>query len=62
MPFYPPLLMALMAISRSRFKQPRNSLHISLIFVMACFVNFGYVWEGIIFLKGFEKFREIRNF
>ena len=32
---------------------------------MECFVNFGvivgYVWEEICFLKGFVKFKEIKN-
>ena len=32
---------------------------------MGCFVNFsvifGYVWEEIVFLKEFVKFKEIRN-
>ena len=32
---------------------------------MGCFVTFlvifGYVWEEIVFLKGFVEFREIRN-
>ena len=38
---------------------------ISKSYVMGCFVNFlvifGYVWEQIVFLNGFVKFREIRN-
>ena len=32
---------------------------------MGCFVNclviFGYIWVEIVFLKGLEKFREIRK-
>ena len=32
-----------------------------LVFVLNFGVIFGYVWEEIVFLKGFVKFREIRN-
>ena len=60
-----PLSVGLMKISRSRFKQSKNTLLISRIYVVGCFVNFwvifGYVWEEIVFPKGFVKFREKRN-
>ena len=62
---FSPLNVGLMKISRSRFKQSKNPLLISRSYVVRCFVNFwvnfGYVWEEIVFLKGFVKFREIRN-
>ena len=62
---FSPLNVGLMKISRSRFKQSKNPLLISRSSVVGCFVNFwvifGYVWEEIVFLKGFVKFREIRN-
>ena len=62
---FSPLNVGLMKISRSRFKQSKNPLLISRSYVVGCFVNFwvifGYVWEEIVFLKGFVKFREIRN-
>ena len=60
-----PLDMALMEISRSRFKQSKNSMLIPSIYVVGCFVNFwviiGYIWEEIFFLQGLVKLREIRN-
>ena len=60
---FPPLDMALMEISRSRFKQSKNSMLIP--YVVGCFVNFrvifGYIWEEIVFLEGLVKLREIRN-
>ena len=35
------------------------------IYVIGCFVNFlvifGYIWMEIVFLKGLERFREIRK-
>ena len=50
---------------RSRFKQSKNPLLISRSYVVGFFVNFGvffgYVWDEIVFLKGFVKFREIKN-
>ena len=62
---FSPLNVGLMKISRSRFKQSKNPLLISRSYVVGCFVNFwvifGYVWEEIVFLKGFVRFREIRN-
>ena len=62
---FPPLDMALMEISRSRFKQYKNFMLIPLIYVVGCFVNFrvifGYIWEEIVFLEGLVKLREIRN-
>ena len=62
---FPPLNAGLMKISRSRIKQSKNSLLISRSYVVGCFVNFGvifgYVWEETVFLKGFVKFREIRD-
>ena len=55
----------LMKISRSRFKQSKNPPLISRSYVAGCFVNFGvifeYIWVEIVFLKGLEKFREIRK-
>ena len=54
------LNMGLMEISRSRFKQSKNSMLISWIYVMGCFVNFwgifAYALENIVFLKGYVKF------
>ena len=62
---FPPLSVGLMKISRSRFKKSKNPLLISQSSVVGCFVNFlvifGYVWEEIVFLKGFVKFREKIN-
>ena len=62
---FSPLNVDLMKISRSRFKQSKNPLLNSRSYVVGCFVNFwvifGYFWEEIVFLKGFVKFREIRN-
>ena len=62
---FQPLSVGLIKISRSRFKQSKNPLLISQSYVVECFVNFwmifGYVWEENVFLKGFVKFREIRN-
>ena len=62
---FSPLNVGLMKISRSRFKQSRNPLLISRSYVAGCFVNFwvifGYIWVEIVFLKGLEKFREIRK-
>ena len=62
---FPPLSVGLMKISRSLFKQSKNPLLILRSYVVGCFVNFwvifAYVWEEIVFLKGFVKFREIRN-
>ena len=55
----------LMRISRSRFKQSKNCLFISRIYVLRSCVNFwvifGSIWEEIVFLNGLVKFREIRN-
>ena len=62
---FPPLSVGLMKISRSRFKQSKNPLLNSRSYVVGCFENFWvmfkYVWEKKVFLKGFVKFREIRN-
>ena len=61
---FSPLKVGLMKISRSRFKQSKNPLLISRSYVWGVvnfWVIFGYVWEEIVFLKGFVKFREIRN-
>ena len=62
---FSPLNVGLMKISRSRFKQSKNPLLISRSYVVRCFVNFwvifGYIWVEIVFLKGLEKFREIRK-
>ena len=63
---FPPLNMGWIEISRSRFKQYKNCLLILLLYVLRCTINFllifGYVWEGIVFLKGSVKLGEIRNF
>ena len=57
--------MALMEISRSRFKLSKSSMFIPQIYTVGCFVNFGvifgYIWEEIVFLEGLVKLREIRN-
>ena len=57
--------LGLMQISRSRFKQSKNRSFISRIYVLRSFlnfwVNFGDIWEEIVFLNGLVKFREIRN-
>jgi len=57
--------LAIMRISRSRFKQSKNCSFISRIYALRSFVNFwvnfGDIWEEIIFLNGLVKFREIRN-
>ena len=49
-------------ISRSRFKQSKNSM-LKTSSVIGCFVNFwlifGYIWVEIVFLKGLERFKEI---
>ena len=62
---FPHLSVGLVKLSCSRFKQSKNPLFISRSYVVGCFVNFwvifGYVWEETVFLKGFVKFREIRN-
>ena len=62
---FSPLNVGLMKISRLRFKQSKNPLLISRSYVVGCFVNFwvifGYIWVEIVFLKGLEKFREIRK-
>ena len=63
---FSPLNMGLMKISRSRFKQSKNPLLISRSYVVASlFCKFlGDFWVylgGDSFLKGLEKFREIRK-
>ena len=54
--------MALIEISRTRFKQSKNSL---LKNINLCYGNFckflGDFREKIVFLEGLVKFREIRN-
>ena len=54
-----------MRISRSRFKQSKNSLLVSQIYVLRRFVKFwmilGDFWEEIVFLKGLVKFGEMGN-
>ena len=61
---FPPLNFGLMRISRSRFKQSKNSLLISvtnyLCFAVIC-KFLGDFWEEIVFLKGLLKCGEIRN-
>ena len=60
-----PIKIGFMEISRSRFKQSKISLLKTEINVVGCFVNFsvnfGYIWEEIVFLEGLVKLREIRN-
>ena len=60
-----PLKIALMEISRSRFKQSRNSWLIQRIYVMGVFwtffVNFWVCLGENSFFKGLVKSREIRN-
>ena len=50
-----------MGTSHSRFKQSKNSMLITRIYVLRCFVNFGVilgdVWDEIVFLKGLVKLR-----
>ena len=60
---FPPLTMGLIEISRSRFKQSRNSMLISQFYgyFLNFLVIFGYIWEEINFLKGLVKLGEIRN-
>ena len=56
-----PIKIGFMEISRSRFKQSKISLLKTETNVIGCFVNFGYIWEEIVFLEGLVKSREIRN-
>ena len=43
---FPPLNMKLIDITRSRFKQSRNSMLITQFYVLGCFVNFWVIfWE-----------------
>ena len=62
--FTPPKI-SLTEISRSRFKQYKNTTLITQINVSGCFLNFlvifRYIWEEIVFLKREVKFGEIRN-
>ena len=62
---FAPLNTGLLQISRWRFKQSKNSVLKTWIYVIGCFVNFlvifGYIWMEVVFLKGLEKFREIRK-
>ena len=62
---FAPLYAGLVQISRSHSKQSKNSMLKTGIYVIGCFVNFlvifGYIWMEIVFLKGLEKFREIRK-
>ena len=64
---FPPLSAGLMKISRSHFKQSKNPLLILRSYVGRVFCKFlGDFWiclgsEKIVVLKGFVKFREIRN-
>ena len=45
----------LVQISRSHFKQSKNSMLKTRIYVIGCFVNFvvifGYIWVEIVFLR-----------
>ena len=58
-------IMALMQISRLRFKQSRISMLIPHIYVLGRFVNFlvifRNIWRYIVFLKGLIKFMETEN-
>ena len=62
---FAPLNTGLVQISRSNFKQSKNSMLKTWIYVIGCFVNFlvilGYIWVEIIFLERLEKFREKRK-
>ena len=62
---FAPLNTGLVQISRSHFKQSKNSMLKTRIYVIRCFVNFlvifGYIWVKIVILKGLERFREIRK-
>ena len=62
---FAPLNTGLVQISRSHFKQSKNCTFKTRIYVIGCFVNFwvifGYIWVEIVFLKGLERFREIRK-
>ena len=62
---FAPLNTGLVQISRSHFKQSKNSMLETRIYVIGCFVNFfvifEYIWVEIVFLKGLERFREIRK-
>ena len=52
-------------MSCSRFKQSKNAKLKTRVYVMGCFLEFlvifRYIWEEIVFLKGFVKLIEIRN-
>ena len=65
MAFFVPLNTGLVQISHSHFKQSKNSMLKTRIYAIGCFVNFlviwGYIWVEIVFLKGLERFREIRK-
>ena len=62
---FAPLNTGLVQISRWHFKQSKNSMLKTRIYVIGCFVNFlvifGYIWVEIVFLKELEKFKEIRK-
>ena len=63
---FPPLSVGLMKISNSFTFQAIQKLSADLTNLccgLYCkfLVIFGYVWAEIVFLKGFVKFREIRN-
>ena len=62
---FAPLNTGLLQISRWHFKQSKNSMLKTWIYVIGCFVIFlvifGYIWVEIAFLQGLEKFREIRK-
>ena len=52
---FAPLNTGLVQISRSHFKQSKNSMLKTRIYVIGCFVNFlvifGYIWVEIVFSK-----------
>ena len=57
---FSPLNFVLIEISRSLFKQSRNSSLVMFCFVFEFWVIFGYIWEEIVFLKGFVKIKILK--
>ena len=58
---FPPLDMALMEISRSRFKQSKNPTIITCGVFCEFLGDFWVYLGGVVFLEGLVKLREIRN-
>ena len=53
-----------MELSCLRFKQSKNSAkNMNLFYWVFCnfWVIFGYIWQEIVFLKGFVTLQKIRN-